>query len=348
MKPGCWSVGPASSSPVPGTRLAAALAAALLLQGCVATPMGYLQDAAGPASRPIQGLAQGFTWICLGVVAVILVMIALAIVSGRRSAARDGSGVRRGAHGLGWIYWGVGISVPILIAMAVWNLMVTRAVAAPSSAQAGPVVEITAHRWWWEIRYQGEPADKQFTTANELVIPTGVPVRLNLTSADVIHDFWVPKLGPKMDMIPGMWNVNWLQADAPGRFVGQCAEFCGLEHAKMGIRVTALAPADYAAWLRHMRQPAVAGGGHGAMVFVQHCGSCHTVRGLPAGGIAGPELTHVGSRGTLAAGMLANTQAGRIRWIAHTQAVKPGAQMPDVPLDQADVVAVATFLGSLD
>ncbi len=318
------------------------------LAGCVRTPMGYMHDAAGPASRPIQGLAQGYVWICLGVVAIILVMIILAIVSGRRAASADGSGVRRGAHGLGWIYWGVGVSVPILIAMAVWNLVVTRAVAAPPATQAGPVVEITAHRWWWEIRYDGGSAGELFTTANELVIPTGVPVRMRLTSADVIHDFWVPKLGPKMDLIPGIWNASWLQADKPGRFVGQCAEFCGLEHAKMGIHVTALAPADYAAWLRHMRQPAHPDASHGAAVFVQQCGSCHTVRGLPAGGIAGPELTHVGSRQTLAAGVLPNTQAGRIRWIAHTQEVKPGAQMPDVPLDRADVAAVANFLGSLD
>lgn len=308
--------------------------------------MGYLQGAAGPASRPIEGLAQGFTWICLGVVVVILVMILLAIRRGHRATREEGAVVQRSTRGMAWIYWGLGISVPILLAMAMWNFVVTRAVASPP-AQTGPLVQVTAHRWWWEIRYQAARPQDIFVTANELVVPTGSPMRVQLTSADVIHDFWVPKLGPKMDAIPGLWNAMWLQADAAGTYIGQCAEFCGLEHAKMGIRVVALPPAEFAAWLAHMRQPAQPMATHGADVFAEDCGSCHAVRGTGAGGIYGPDLTHFAIRSTLAAGILPNTPQSRDQWLAHTQALKPGAQMPQVPLDDAERKAVVDYLGSL-
>lgn len=331
-----WSMAPALSVVVPGS----------LLSGCMPTPMGYLQGAAGPASQPIESLAQGFIWICMGVVVVILAMILVAIRRGRRATREEGGAVRRGARGLGWIYWGVGASVPVLLAMMLWNFIVTRVVSTPPAGK-GPVVRVTAHQWWWEIRYQADQAGDIFTTANELVVPTGTPVRLQLTSADVIHDFWVPKLGPKLDAIPGLWNSTWLQADAAGTYVGQCAEFCGLEHAKMGIRVVALPPAEFDAWLHHMRQPARPVAGRGAEVFAEDCSSCHTVRGTTAGGIYGPELTHFASRSTLAAGILPNTPAARDRWLAHTQELKPGAAMPQLPLDDDERAAVVRYLGSL-
>ncbi len=327
----------------PRIAIATALAA---LSGCAATPMGYMHGAAGPASRPIESLTQGFIWICLGVVAVILTLILLAIRRGRRATREEGATVRRDARGLGWIYWGLGLSIPVLLVMMVWNFVVTRAVATPP-ADNGPVVQITAHRWWWEIRYQAARPGDIFTTANELVVPIGAPVRLQLTSADVIHDFWVPKLGPKMDAIPGLWNATWLQADVAGTYVGQCAEFCGLEHAKMGIRVVALPPTEFNVWLRHMRQPARPAQGRGAEVFAAECSSCHTVRGTAAGGIYGPELTHFAGRSTLAAGILPNTPKARYRWLAHTQELKPGAGMPQVPMDEHEREAVVEYLGSL-
>ena len=125
-------------------------------------------------------------------------------------------------------------------------------------------VEVTGHLWWWEMRYRSAIPGEVFGTANELVIPSGVPVQLSLTSADVIHDFWVPKLGPKIDVIPGQRTHAWLQADQPGVYEGQCAEYCGLEHARMGIRVVALTPARFAAWRRAMQRPAAPAVSHGA------------------------------------------------------------------------------------
>jgi cytochrome c oxidase subunit 2 len=328
----------------------AAPAIALTLDACTRQPMGYLEGAAGPAAAPVQALGQGFVAIACLVVLVIAVCVVLAIVRGKRAAGIDGDVVRRGGHGIGWIVWGVGLSLPVLAAMALWNFVVTRAVASAPGTPA-VTIEVTAHRWWWEARYRAERPDALVTTANEIVIPTGVPVRLWLTSGDVIHDFWVPKLGPKMDMIPGRWNATWLQADAPGTYVGQCAEFCGLEHAKMGLRVVALAPARFAAWRAAMVAPVIAPTGAEALagqaVFERSCAGCHAVRGTPAGGIYGPDLSHLGRRATLAAGLLPNTPAGRRHWLAATQQVKPGALMPQVALARADLDAVNAYLGTL-
>ena len=208
-------------------------------------------------------------------------------------------------------------------------------------------VEITAHRWWWEIRYRGDRPADVIVTANHLVLPVGIPVRLVLTSDDVIHDFWVPKLGPKMDMIPGKTNTTWLEADRPGLYRGQCAEYCGLEHARMAFTAAAVPVNDFRRWRREQLQSQLPGVGRGAEVFTSACSACHTVRGTGAAGILGPDLTHFASRPTIAAGILPNTVAARLEWLGDTQGVKPGAAMPQVPLDDADRAAVAQYIGSL-
>lgn len=323
-----------------------AAAAVAGLGGCAQLPLGYLDGASGPASQPIQTLMLGFTAISLAVVAVIALLIALAIINARKAAREQGMRVARHSSGIAWIYWGVGLSFPPLVAMAIWNFAVTLAVADIPSAP-GLSIEVTAHRWWWEVRYRNGEPGKIITTADEIVIPTGLPVRFYLTSADVIHDFWVPKLGPKMDMIPGTWNQTWLQADAAGTYVGQCGEFCGLEHAKMGLRVRALPPDQFAAWQAAEQAPAALVPTRGQALFERACSACHTVRGTDAGGIVGPDLTHFADRTTLAAGLLANTPANRRRWLSETQRLKPGALMPQVPLSEPDLTAVVDYLGSL-
>jgi cytochrome c oxidase subunit 2 len=174
-----------------------------------------------------------------------------------------------------------------------------------------------------------------------------VPVRIELTSGDVIHDFWVPKLGPKMDMIPGRTNVTWLEARDPGTYRGQCAEYCGLEHARMAFEVSALPPGEFTRWIEAERAPSLADQSRGQQIFASSCAACHSVRGTDAAGIYGPDLTHFARRPTIAAGLLPNTVAARELWLAKTQSVKPGALMPQVELGDADRHAVVRYLGSL-
>jgi cytochrome c oxidase subunit II len=211
-------------------------------------------------------------------------------------------------------------------------------------AAVAPTLRVSAvgHQWWWEFAYGG------VKTANELHIPTETPVDLELTTADVIHSFWVPELGPKMDMVPGVTNRLRLVARRPGIYEGQCAEFCGVEHAWMRIRVVAQPQAEFDAWLADQGRPAAAASSAGERVFLTNiCVSCHTVRGTAASSNTGPDLTHVGSRGTLGAGVLPNDNARMRAWLADPQRYKPGSLMPRVPLSDADLDALAAYLGTL-
>ena len=327
-------------------------AAVLSLGGCAAAPGGYLGPGGGTGSAMLHPLAIGFTAIALVVTAIIAAAIAVAVIRSRRAAVEQGEIVARGPGGLNWIGWGVGLSFPVIVAMAVWSFGVTRAVG--KTPPGTPLlVEVTAHRWWWEVRYRGEVAADDFTTANDIIVPTGRPVRLILRSGDVIHDFWVPKLGPKMDMIPGKVNQLVLEAAAPGTYLGECAEFCGLEHGMMRFHVIAVDPPAFARWAAATRAPAVVVDPAvprnltGEAKFAAACSSCHEVRGTLYGGVLGPDLTHFASRTTIAAGVMPNTPAMRTEWLAHTQQVKPGAVMPLVPMTGAERAAVVAYLGEL-
>jgi cytochrome c oxidase subunit 2 len=189
-------------------------------------------------------------------------------------------------------------------------------------------------------------------TANELHIPVGQPVLLELISRDVIHSFWAPALHGKRDLIPGHDSTTYIQADAPGRFRGQCAEFCGAQHAKMGFLVIADSAADFQAWLTRQRQPAAppatAAAAHGQQLFLHGtCPMCHTIAGTPAGATMGPDLTHVGSRATIGAGTLANQAATLAGWIRDPHDSKPGNRMPPAPLPASDVQDLVAYLEAL-
>jgi cytochrome c oxidase subunit 2 len=206
----------------------------------------------------------------------------------------------------------------------------------------------TGHRYWWEFRYP----ELGVVTANELHIPIGTDVRVDLQSADVIHSFWVPQLNGKQDLIPGKTNYVALYTDQPGVYLGQCAEFCGLQHAWMLLRVIAEPTAEFNAWVAAQRQPPAPAAGtlaeQGYQVFMsQTCINCHTIDGTAATGDVGPNLTHVGSRETLAAGALTNTPENLRRWLDNPQAIKPGAQMPAFGLSQADFAALTAYLEGL-
>ncbi|TMC67915.1 MAG: cytochrome c oxidase subunit II [Chloroflexi bacterium] len=234
-------------------------------------------------------------------------------------------------------------AAPALILAVVFVLMLGT-VAEINGAGTAPAmrIRVIGHQWWWEFRY----GDVQ--TANELHIPTGTAIELDLTSVDVIHSFWVPALGPKADMLPGTTTHLRMFAAGAGAYEGQCAEFCGVEHAWMRIRVVAESQADFDGWLRAQAMPRATIETDAERLFLSTlCVSCHTVRGTPAAGTGGPDLTHVGSRATIGAGVLSNDVAHMRAWLDDPQRYKPGSLMPRVPLSEADLDALAAYLGSL-
>lgn len=314
-------------------------------------PMAYVHTAA-PAADPITRLG----WVLGLVSVVVVVVIALLLLGGifRHRAARatqDELAVPRDGGGMGWIYIGVGISAIVLVVCMGWTLVTIAQISRPPAAPA-LTVQVTASQWWWSLRYTSEQPPRTFTTANEIHIPTGQPVRFELASTDVIHSFWIPRLGGKMDIIPGQTNVAWLEADKAGVYRGQCAVFCGDEHARMALRVVAQAPQDFRKWqedqIRATPVPASAAERAGQQVFQAHCAACHTIRGSDAAGLVGPDLTHMMSRGTLAAGTLPNTPGNLAGWIADPQRLKPGVKMPDHLVSGADLTALMAYLQTLD
>jgi cytochrome c oxidase subunit 2 len=288
-----------------------------------------------------------------GVVAVVLLLL-LALFRPRHGPPppRDEpvAGNALGEAGEVGLVVVAGIAIPavILTGLLVFAVRTLSALAAPPAAAM--TVEVIGHLWWWEVRYP----DHGITTANEIHIPVGQPVQLQLASRDVIHSFWVPQLMGKLDLVPGRTNITWVEAAQPGRYRGQCAEFCGLQHARMAFLVIAEPPDQFAAWLEEQRRPATEPADPtllmGARAFAREgCITCHVIRyGSGAVGTAvGPDLTHVGSRRTLAAGTLPNTQDTLARWIDNPQAVKPGSYMPNASMDPQSLRALAAYLGSL-
>jgi cytochrome c oxidase subunit 2 len=201
------------------------------------------------------------------------------------------------------------------------------------------------------VRYPSAAAGHPFTTANEIHIPTGRPVRLELTTADVIHSFWIPQLAGKTDLIPGQRNVSWTEADSSGIYWGQCGEYCGLQHAHMQMYLEAEPAAQFAHWVedqaRDAAQPPDTAAPGRAVFERSACALCHTIRGTSARGTVGPDLTHLASRRTIASGMLPNTPGHLAGWIANPQGVKPGSVMPAVPLAPKELHAVIGYLLSL-
>jgi cytochrome c oxidase subunit II len=249
----------------------------------------------------------------------------------------------RGATGL---VIGLGIALPIalLSALFFWSdVFVIRSTAAPNPRTTSLTVRVIGHQWWWEIRYPGTSA----VTANELHIPTGTRVDVLGTTDDVIHSIWLPELNRKIDVVPGRVNRLLLSTARPGTYQGECSEFCGLQHAHMLLFAIAQPRAQFDAWLRHEGLPARATGS-GAQLFDRvGCGNCHLIRGTNASGKVGPDLTHVASRMTLAAGTIPNDRAHLREWIDDPQHVKPGNKMPQLHLSQSELTALTTYLESL-
>jgi cytochrome c oxidase subunit 2 len=214
-------------------------------------------------------------------------------------------------------------------------------------------IRVIGHQWWWEIRYDDPVPARTLTTANEIHVPVGTPVRLDLESTDVIHSFWIPNVTGKQDLIPGWRNRLSILVERPGLYAGQCAEFCGLQHAHMGLLLVAHSPDDYARWFEAQLEPAAEPAGalarKGRDVFVSTgCILCHAIRGTAAAAKTGPDLTHVASRRFIAAGILPTSRESLAAWIADPQAIKPGNNMPRVDLTPDALEAVAAYLAELE
>lgn len=316
----------------------------LLLVGCSGR-----QSALQPAGKGAEQIATLFWWMLAAAILIWLVMIALAIYSMRTHAEPGDTRISA------WIIGG-GAIVPTI---ALSGLLVVSLPMLPDLLEPAPEnalqIEVRAKMWWWRIRYLGpnNPGGTPIELANEIRLPVGEPVQFTLAADDVIHAFWIPSLGGKVDMIPGRITRLKLEATKTGTYRGACAEYCGASHALMNFDVIVMERPEFDAWLASQSEPATEPGQpdalRGKALFTTTgCHACHTIRGTPARGVIGPDLTHVGSRTSLAAAALQNDHDGFVKWIVDPKSIKPGAKMPRFDtLPDEDIQAIAHYLERL-
>lgn len=286
-------------------------------------------------------------WLLVGLGAVAFIVVAVGLGVGLLRRPADDTVPRRRAAGRWLIGGGVVLPTVLIVVVLIATVASMRAVSGSPSDDA-VTIEVTGHQWWWEVRYP----DDGVVTANEVHIPAGRDVVLELRSADVIHSFWVPALAGKMDLLPERTNTLVIDADRPGRYDGVCAEFCGVQHVNMQLVVVAHDEAAFAGWLEAQRRPAAEPTGEletrGEQAFVDRgCASCHRIGGTSAAGDDGPDLTHVAARSALAAGALDNTLPDLREWILDPHAIKDGVLMPAVDLEPDELDALVAYVGSL-
>ena len=318
-------------------------AAATLIGGC-----GDKQSVLNPKGPEALQLAH-LSWLlfAFGTIVLLIVVLATAV------AIRGPQPLRALLASARTVVWaGIVFPAVTLTALLGYGVWLTRASTAIPGADGALRIDVVAEQWWWRVTYP-QAGGSRIVTANEIRIPAGRPILFTLQSADVIHSFWVPNLGGKMDMIPGRTTYLRLQADRPGVFRGQCAEYCGGPHALMAIEVVAVPPDEFDTWLLDQTRPAaepssdVPARGR-ALFLAAGCGACHTIRGTAAVGTIGPDLTHLGSRRSVGIDTASMTQANIARFIRNGQHVKPGNLMPPFRVfTPADLDAVAVYLAGL-
>jgi cytochrome c oxidase subunit 2 len=315
----------------------------LALASC--SPVQSALDTAGPHAAAIGKI--GWVMYIGGGLIFLLVMAlliaAMVVPSRRRGWLADRRVIVAG---------GIAFPVIVLSALLVYGLYIARVLVA-NPEEPALTIEVIGERWWWRVHYLNEAGEVEFVTANEIRIPVGQPVRFVLKTQDVIHSFWVPSLAGKLDMIPGRVNSYTFSAEKPGVYRGQCAEYCGAQHALMAFYTVAMEPREYEAWVQDQSAPAeeprIASLETGQELFLANgCGACHTVRGTQAAGVLGPDLTHVGSRLSIGAGILPNNLGTLAGWISSTQHLKPDALMPSFGnLQGEELRSIAAYLESL-
>lgn len=314
---------------------------------------------AGPQAERISHLWWLMFYVCSAVFVIVMAFTFVAIrnrSNPRKEFDPEEPVLHPAAQGESQRYKGIlvatGLTCLILIVFLIDSFFVGRSLTAELSQKNGVAIEITGHQWWWEARYLDSNASNIFTTANEIHIPVGVPVTFTLHANDVIHSFWVPNLTGKKDLIPGKVATIWLQADRAGVYRGQCAEYCGLQHAHMAFWIIAESQTDFNSWRQNQTQSSVLAATEsqrrGQQVFLSAtCVMCHAINGTPAGSNVGPNLTHLASRRMIAAASLTNTKEHLQQWVVNSQAIKPGNKMPQNTLAPDDLQALTVYLQSL-
>jgi len=313
-----------------------------------AAPLEIFSRGSDAASR-----VTNLTWFLIILAALVYVAVMVVMLwAVRRNRDRDPLLVDVSDRPTRGVTMG-GLVLPGIVLFAVFIVSETAMGHTGDPDHAPLTVHVTAHQWWWEVTYELPDLSSSFKTANEIHVPVGAEVRVLLTSGDVIHSFWVPRLQGKLDVNPGDTNDLRLRASVPGTYWGTCAEFCGSQHANMRLQVVAEDEPSFRAWLSAQEAPAVeptdAASTLGKQLFVAGpCAMCHTVRGTDALGQVAPDLTHVGSRQMIAAGTLPNTLGNLEAWITNAQSIKPGAKMPNITTyTGAELRAVAEYVASL-
>jgi cytochrome c oxidase subunit II len=332
------------------TKLVAAYQAASLNPG-----QHSALDPAAPQAAQIAWLYWVIFWICFG--AFVLTVAAFA-----RGAARtytpqseplppikEHPADRRAAWFVGTA---IAVTVLSLFAVLFMSVITGKQVEGATTQKNALTIQLTGHQWWWEAEYPNSQADLTITTANEIHVPVGKTIVILTHSSDVIHSFWAPSITGKRDLVPGYSSAFSFTLNKPGIYRGQCAEFCGLQHAHMGFAVIAEPEDQFEAWEKQQvapgRDPSTPDEIRGREVFLTHdCIMCHTIRGTDAGSRVGPDLTHIGSRNMLAAETLPNTRGALAGWISDPQRIKPGNRMTANPMQPDDLQALITYLESL-
>jgi cytochrome c oxidase subunit II len=318
--------------------------AASLLAGC-----NHVQSALAPAgdqAAAIERVWNLMLWVCVPMYLLVLAALGLALWR-RRSRGYTAEGDRRAALGLtAFVVLVAGLLTVLTASSYITDRRLHAAITDPVN------VRITAMQWWWQVEYLDADPSQHFTTANELHLPVDRPARIELRSSDVIHSLWIPVLNGKEDLIPGRVNTIVMTPRKTGTYRGQCAEFCGLQHANMALDVRVDDAAAFAAWKANQRAPAAMPPTPSALAGMHDftataCAMCHTISGTDAGGVTGPDLTHLASRRTLAAGTLPFNRGTLTAWIAAPQAHKPGTNMPAVPLQPSQLSDIVDYLMTL-